>query len=336
MSSATARAYPNIALVKYWGKRDESLMLPATGSLSMTLDAFPTTTTVEVLDRIPADADRPADSFRLNDEDASPAVLERTRRFLDVVRALAGDRRPAAVVSRNEGPTAAGLASSASGLAALALAASRAYGLALDAADLSRLARRGSGSAARSIVPGYALWHAGTDDAGSYAEHIEGPDLRLVIVTVHAGAKRVSSRVAMRRTRETSPYYDAWVRSTEQSLAEMVTACAAGDVERMGRITESNALRMHAAIAACEPPIRYLAPASVAVFDAAERLRAAGALAYATADAGPNVCILTTPADAERVASEVGALGTTRIVGPGPGAALVDVRTEPDALEVTA
>ncbi|AXE38043.1 diphosphomevalonate decarboxylase [Acidipropionibacterium virtanenii] len=315
MSSATACAQPNIALVKYWGKRDEGLILPATGSLSMTLDAFTTTTTV----RLGVEAD----SFTLNGSPAAEAAMSRTTSFLDLVRELAADDGPAAVTSVNEAPTGAGLASSASGFAALALAASKAYGLDLDQSELSRLARRGSGSACRSIVPGFAVWHAGRDDASSYAEPIPAPDLRLVIVTIDSHEKAVSSREAMRLTRDTSPFYNAWISSTEAVLDEMVSACRTGDIARIGELTELHALRMHAVIASCRPPVRYLAPASVSVFDAAAALRASGVQAWATADAGPNVCLLTTPGEAGEVASAVSGLGRVRVVSPGPGARLV-------------
>jgi diphosphomevalonate decarboxylase len=319
MSTATARAHPNIALVKYWGKADADLILPVAGSLSMTLDAFATTTTVTV-----GESDAGEDAFELNGAAATGTALARTTRFLDHVRELAGSRERARVVSVNEAPTAAGLASSASGFAALALAASRAYGLDLDQRSLSRLARRGSGSACRSVVSRYAVWHAGSDDATSYAEAVEAPDMRLVIVTVDGAQKAVSSREGMRLTAETSPFYDAWITSTARTLEEMVAACGVGDLQRIGELTESHALRMHAVIASSMPPVRYLAPASVAVLDEVAALRTEGLFAYATADAGPNVCVLTTPAEAEQVAAAVSAHGQVRIVGPGPGAHLVE------------
>lgn len=315
MSSATATAHPNIALVKYWGKSDETLMLPAAGSMSMTLDAFPTTTTVSL------SPDAEGDVFELGGAPADGEALRRVTRFLDLVRARSGSGAHAVVRSHNEAPTGAGLASSAAGFAALAVAAAAAYGLDLDRPGLSRLARRGSGSAARSIVPGYAVWHAG-DDEHSFAEAVEAPDARLIVVSVDERQKPVSSREAMRRTALTSPFYDAWIGSTEQSLAAMIEACRAGDFTRMGRITESHALRMHAVIQSADPPIRYLAPGSVAVFDAVAALRAGGLEAYATADAGPNVTVLVRPEDAEAAAGELGAIGPVRIAGPGPGARL--------------
>jgi diphosphomevalonate decarboxylase len=219
-------------------------------------------------------------------------------------------------------PTGAGLASSAAGFAALAVAASAAYGLDTDRRGLSRLARRGSGSAARSIVPGLAVWHAGDDDS-SFAEPIAGPPMSMVIVTVDRASKPLSSREAMRLTALTSPFHAAWVESASQSLEAMTTACLAGDFTRIGRIAESNALRMHAVIQSADPPIRYLGSRGVAVFDAVDELRRAGVEAYSTADAGPNVAVLVRPADADRVASELGHLGEVRIAGPGAGAGLV-------------
>lgn len=317
MTTATARAFPNIALVKYWGKHDEELILPVAGSLSLTLDAFPTTTTVAL------DSALDTDAFTLNGTVQTGNAAERVTRFLDRVRELAGVDTRAVVTSTNEAPTGAGLASSASGFAALATAAARAYGLDLNRRDLSRLARRGSGSASRSLVEGLAVWHAG-DDAHSYAEPVTGPDMRMVIVTVDTAQKAVSSRAAMRRTALTSPFFPAWISSTEESLAAMLEACAADDFTRVGRITESHALRMHAVIQSCDPPIRYLAPTSVAIFDAVAALREQGIEAYATADAGPNVAVIVRPEQAEQLRDALAGFGSVRLVGPGAGAEIID------------
>lgn len=315
----TARAYPNIALIKYWGKRDEELMLPVAGSLSLTLDHFATTTTVTL--------GGDTDSFSLNGAPADDQATARVIAFLDHVRRLAGSTQSAQVTSHNEAPTGAGLASSASGFAALALAASRAYGLDLDQAGLSRLARRGSGSATRSIIPDVAMWHAGTNDETSYAEPVDAPPLAMVIVTVDRAQKAVSSREAMRLTAATSPFFDTWATSTQEYLERMLQACSAQDFTTIGELTEAHALRMHGVIASSEPPIRYLSPASIAVFDAVEELRRKGIEAYYTADAGPNVAVLVQPDDAPALAhalSEVVGTAQVRAVGSGPGAHLVD------------
>lgn len=314
--TATAVAHPNIALVKYWGKADAQLALPATGSVSMGLDVFPTTTTVTL------DGAAEADSLVLNGSAAPEGALLRVQQFLDLVRELAGSSDRAAIVSENTVPTGAGLASSASGFAALATAAAAAYGLDLSERDLSRLARRGSGSATRSIPGGVAVWHAG-DDQGSYAERVPAPPMAMVVVTISAGEKAIGSREAMRRTIATSPFYPAWVTSTTDTVGEVLDACAAGDFTRIGELTESNALRMHATIEGAFPPIRYLNARSVAVFDAVAELRAAGTEAYATADAGPNVVVLTKPEDRGTVASALAGLGDVIESGTGPGARVV-------------
>ncbi len=313
--TATAVAHPNIALVKYWGKADASLALPATGSVSMGLDVFPTTTSVTV-------GDTADDTLTLNGSVSTDGALVRVTQFLDLVRELAGSSARASVVSENTVPTGAGLASSASGFAALATAAAAAYGLDLSARDLSRLARRGSGSATRSIPGGVAVWHAG-DDEGSYAEPIPAPPMAMVVVTIDAGPKAIGSREAMRRTIATSPFYSAWVTSTTETVGDMLTACAAEDFTRIGELTESNALRMHATIEGAFPPIRYLNARSVAVFDAVAELRAAGVEAYATADAGPNVVVLTKPEDRGAVASALAGFGDVIESGTGPGARLL-------------
>ena len=321
--AAVARAHPNIALVKYWGKADDQLIIPAAGSMSMTLDKFATTTSVALASG--------SDTFELNGNTADAKATARTTAFLDLVRELAAQagldtaQAGAHVVSANEGPTAAGMASSASGFAALATAAATAYGLELSTQQLSRLARRGSGSASRSLIDRFAVWHAGTSDATSYAEPISAPDMAMVSVTVNATEKKVSSRDGMSATRDTSPYYQAWIDTTVTTLDEMLAACAAQDFPRLGQLTETHAHRMHAVINASHPPIRYLAPESWQIFEEVTAMRQAGLEAYATADAGPNVVIICRPDDAAAVAARVAAYGQINTFSPGPGARLVDV-----------
>ncbi|MER5199896.1 diphosphomevalonate decarboxylase [Streptomyces sp. NPDC002755] len=327
---ATAVAHPNIALIKYWGKRDERLVLPRVDSLSMTLDIFPTTT------RVGLDPGADHDTLTLGGRPARGEMLRRVTAFLDLVRAQAGRSERAVVDSHNTVPTGAGLASSASGFAALAVAAAAAYGLRLDATAHSRLARRGSGSASRSIFAGFALWHAGPPtaateaeaDLGSYAEPVPaaGLDPALVIAVVNAGPKAVSSREAMRRTLDTSPLYEPWARSSADDLSEMRAALRRADLEAVGEIAERNALGMHATMLAARPAVRYLAPASLTVLDSVLQLRKDGVCAYATMDAGPNVKVLCPRTDAERVARVLRGTvpdGTVLIARPGPGARLL-------------
>jgi len=300
---ATAEANPNIALIKYWGKADAALNLPVTGSLSLTLDTAPTRTTVAL------DSALTADELVLGGDTQTGRPLDRVRRFLDLVREAGGRTEHARVESTNLIPTGAGLASSASAFAALAAAASGAYGLDLDDRALSRLARRGSGSASRSIFGGLVRWFPG-DDAESFAQPVEsnGLDLAMVVAIIDAGPKSISSTEAMNRTTATSPFYPAWAESTTRQLDEMLQAIARADFTAVGELTESNSLRMHATMAGAWPPVRYQRAASIALLDAAAGLRAAGVEAYATMDAGPNVKFLCRPADAARVEAHLAAV----------------------------
>ena len=322
--SATAIAYPNIALIKYWGKRDEQLSLPATGSLSLTLDIAPTRTTVTLA----PEADEDVATWR-----GRPMLdreLARIRSFLELVRGLAGSRTPAVVDTGNEIPTGAGLASSASGFAALAAAASTAYGLELSRRDLSRLARRGSGSAARSVFGGLVEWYAG-DDETSYAEPLpaQGLNLALVVAVLDPGRKAVGSREAMRRTAATSPFYGAWVQSVPSELTQMRTAITRADFTAVGELAESNALRMHATMLGAVPPVRYWTGGTVAALDLVAQLREDGIEAYATIDAGPNVKVLCRPQDAAAVADRFAAAfaGLDLLIsGSGPGVRVEEAR----------
>lgn len=297
---STAVAQPNIALIKYWGKVDEALIIPATDSVSLTLDGFPTTTTVTL-------TDDPIDVAVLNGVTLQTGELGRITRVLDRVRDLSGIRSSVAVESTNTIPTAAGLASSAAGFAALAKAASAAFGLDLADREVSRLARIGSGSASRSVFGGMVRWNRGNSDETSYAEPLEwnGPELMMVIAQVSTARKTISSREGMTRTVNTSPFYDGWVSSNQQLVGRALQAAANGDEETLGALTELSAMRMHASMLGAEPPIRYLTSESFALIDAVAQLRADGLTAYTTADAGPNIKILTTSTAGAAVVDEL-------------------------------
>ena len=264
VATSTARANANIALVKYWGKRDAALNLPAAGSLSLTLDALVTITQVTF------DASLTDDSLELDGAPARPAELARVRELLELVRAEAGTRTRARVISRNEFPTASGLASSASGMAALALAASTAAGLALPPRELSILARRGSGSAARSLFGGFVRMHAGVaaDGSDAFAEPLSSPlrdRVRMVIAIVGGGAAKThGSRDAMEHTAETSPLYRGWLDVVPRDLAAAEAALADADLAALGEIAEANALAMHASAIAARPAVIYWQPATLA------------------------------------------------------------------------
>lgn len=312
-----ARAHANIALVKYWGKCDGSGNRPAAGSISITLDALTSET------RVRFDPDLVADDIRL-----AGGGDTRIAAFLDLVRERAGIATRAEVISRNDFPTGAGLASSASGFAALALAATRAAGLDLDDAALSALARRGSGSAARSIFGGFAEMRAGGGDP--HAAPLLPPEdwpLAVVIAIVDAGAKAVGSTEGMRRTAATSPYYRAWLDTVAADLPAMREAVAARDLAAVGELAEANCLAMHGAMLAARPGLVYWQPTTLALLETIRGLRADGLPVYATVDAGPQVKALCDPADADRVAAVLAAVpgvAATRTSGLGPGAHTIE------------
>ena len=328
--SVTARAGTNIALVKYWGKRDKELNLPATGSLALTLGHFGTETTV----RFAPDAEAPegGDIIRFNGAAAEPLFAERVRRFLDLIRQESRVGLPAEVITRNDVPTAAGLASSASGFAALALAASRAANMKLDPAELSALARQGSGSAARSIFGGFVEMAAGEqfDGSDACAHGLLAPDawdVRLVVAITAEGAKAIGSGEAMERTAKTSPFYEGWLESVPQDLQAARAATLARDLPGLGQVAERNALRMHACAMAADPPIVYWNSATMAAMETVRRLRTTGTQAYFTIDAGPHVKVLCAAGDVPSVepalAATPGVLRTL-VLAPGPGAEVVN------------
>lgn len=318
MSTATARACANIALVKYWGKRDAQLNLPAAGSLSLTLAALVTETTVAF------DPALPADELILDGSVARPKEVARISSFLDLIRAEAKLTTRARVTSTNQFPTASGLASSASGFAALAVAASTAAGLVASPRTLSILARRGSGSAARSLFGGFVRMHAGhaTDGNDAYAEPITSRLLdrvRMVIAIVGGGApKSHGSRDAMDHTAHTSPLYKAWIDLVPNDLAAAEGALAAGDLPALGAITEANALAMHASALAARPAVIYWQPTTLALLAEVRALRDRGLSAWATMDAGPHVKVLTSTEHAEAVAAALRPIASDVIIS-APG-----------------
>jgi diphosphomevalonate decarboxylase len=324
MSEAAALAHPNVALSKYWGKREGSGNFPAVPSLSVTLDGLATVTRVRFddtleIDRVTLDGD-PADAR------AHARVVE----LIDRVRHASGESRRAEVQSHNDFPTASGLASSASGFAALALASVRAAGLDWDSARVSDLARRSSASAARSLFAGFVELPAGSvaPQAGDVlaarsvapADHM--PLVVLVCVTTEA-AKAVGSTQGMRVTMERSPYAEAWMHAAPRMHARLREALLARDFAATGELSEASALAMHASAIAAG--VVYWTGATLEILAAIRRMRAAGTLAFATIDAGPHVKVLVTPADAVRVREALVSLPAVRRIieaRPGDGARL--------------
>jgi diphosphomevalonate decarboxylase len=329
---ATARAHPNIALSKYWGKREHGHNLPAVPSLSVTLAGMATTTTVTFDQRLEAD------HFTLGGERAPTAATKRVAALLDRVRSAAGIEARAEIVSANDFPTAAGLASSASAFAALALAATRAAGLDWDDVKVSDLARKSSVSAARSVFGGFVELRAGAgeppgDDELSAAP-VVGPDhlpLRVIVAVTREGPKATLSTEGMLHTQRTSPFYPAWVETAPALFAQVRAAVIARDLAALGVAAEQSALRMHAAAIAACPGLLYWAGATVDVMEEVRRLRAAGLTAYFTIDAGPHVKVLTIPeheVEIERALAALPGVRRTIRARPGGGATLIPEGTK--------
>lgn len=290
MYAGKARAHTNIALIKYWGKANDSLIIPTSSSLSLTLDAFYTETSV-VFDHA-----LKTDSFYLNGQQQDEQQTKKITTFLSLIREKYQVPLYATVTSENFVPTAAGLASSASGLAALAGACDEALSLNLSTRDLSRLARRGSGSACRSIFGGFAEWKKGDSDETSYGESIDAngweKELAMLFVLVDDGIKDISSRDGMKRTVETSCFYAGWLESTEQDLQQAKAAIAAKNFTLLGEVTEANCLKMHGTTLGAVPPFTYWSPESIKAMQLVRQARQNGLPCYFTMDAGPNVKVL--------------------------------------------
>ena len=305
-----AVACASLALIKYWGKRSSSDNTPATGSLAVTLSGLESRTSAAFDDR---------DSVTVG---GAEQPLERFLPFLDMLRGELGVEARFSVSSENTFPTAAGLASSSSGFAALAGAVSALVGADLSPDRLSALARRGSGSATRSVFGGFTVFAAGATAAVQEHDEAFWPDFRVVVAVVSEDAKPQSSRTAMESSRTTSPYYDRWVETSPALLADARSALSRRDWNALGPLIRQSYLRMFGTMFSAEPPLLYWQPASLALIRALDDLRREGFTAWETMDAGPQVKVFCPAEQADALTAELG----LRVPGlrfltaaPGPG-----------------
>ncbi|HSN81600.1 MAG TPA: diphosphomevalonate decarboxylase [Polyangiales bacterium] len=317
---ASAKACANIALAKYWGKADPKWNVPAVPSISLTLGQLLTET------RVRFDPSLSTDEVRLDGRRASTAEKGRVVAMLDRIRREARLRSSAKVTSHNHFPTAAGLASSASGFAALAAAGCAAAGLRHDPRRLSALARASSASAARSIFGGFVELPAGrrgeSDLTARQLAPVDHWNVRLVVALTEPGKKKVGSTEGMERSRKTSPYYRSWLEAAPGLARTIKRAIKNRELDVLGAAMERSTLAFHCCAITSDPPILYWAPATLAALSTVRGLRERGVSAWATMDAGPHVKTLCHVGDAHRVRQALDRTpGVTRtwIAEPGPG-----------------
>jgi diphosphomevalonate decarboxylase len=297
MTTASAIANPNLAFIKYWGNRDDTLRLAMNGSISMNLQGLYTRTTVRFQGGLSSDR------LRINGYEVTGKGLSRVSYILDIIRGMANINERAEVMSENNFPSGAGIASSASAFAALALAGSKAAGLSLSEPELSRLARRGSGSACRSIPGGFVEWQAGTTDDDSFAFSIAGPDhwdLVDCVAIVSAAHKRTGSTEG-HAIAHTSPLQAARVADAPRRLEICRRAILERDFNTFASIVELDSDMMHAVMMTSTPALHYWKPASLEVMSCVQQWRAEEIQVCYTVDAGPNVHVLCLETEAQLV-----------------------------------
>lgn len=316
ISSATAIAHPNIAFIKYWGNRDDSLRLPQNGSISMNLAELSTRTMLTF------DPSLPRDIFDLNGTRQSGESLQRVSHHLNVIRGLRGVSVHAHIMSENNFPADAGIASSASAFAALTLAAVNALGIEMSEKDLSRLARRGSGSACRSIPGGYVEWYRGNTDVDSFAVSIAEPeywDLADCIAIVDTHQKRVGSSLG-HTLAKSSPLQEARVLDADRRIDLCKQAIRNRDFAALAEVIELDSNLLHAIMMTSRPPLFYWQPITLEIMRAVENWRNTGIPAAFTVDAGPNVHVICESSSSEQVRQRLSKMpGVKEVIVAHPG-----------------
>jgi len=314
---ASAIANSNIAFVKYWGKLNPNLFIPTRSNLSMTVDALNTHTTVEFSKGY--DKDIVYIDGKLQEGESLSKVV----RFLDVIRKYAKNNLKAKVFSINNFPKGAGLASSASGFAALTVAACAALGLELDDKQLSILSRQGSGSSCRSIKGGFVKWVAGKTSEESYAYQLYDEnywDIRDIVAIVRTEEKKVSSRAGMETSVKTCPLYNDFVKVADLNVREIEKSFMEKDFEKLGRIIELESFLLHAVMMTTKPPLVYWSPDTIRIIHEVQSWRDEGVKTYQTIDAGSNVHVITLPEDAAEVEKRLKKIqGVINIIHNRPG-----------------
>jgi diphosphomevalonate decarboxylase len=317
----TAKAPANIAFIKYWGKKDEKLRIPANSSISMNLSEAYTVTSVESNEKFNND------EIFIDGEKLAGKDLERLSKHINLIRSKTKNKTFVRVDSKNNFPKGAGIASSASGFAALTVATSRAFGLNLSEKELSILARLGSGSACRSIPDGFVEWRRGDKNENSYAYSLYPPEywnIYDVIAIVGEKGKKVSSTEG-HALAESSPFYKSRIQGMPKKIQEMKLAMKSRDFTKFGEILEAEAINMHCVMMTSEPPLFYWLPETLEMMQTIVDWREKGLEVYFTIDAGPNVHVICEERNVIKVRRGLKPLGIKRIIvnKPAKGAELI-------------
>ena len=307
----TAIAHPNIALVKYWGKQNHILNYPASPSLSITLDNLITKT------KVSASTETRLLLNGKRNEDLKVA------KFLDLFREKF-ELPPVSVETDNNFPTGAGLASSASGFAALVTALNENFQLGLSLSTLSEWARRGSASAARSIFGGFVTLQGPNWKADQLAKELHW-DLEICIVVINEGPKKISSTTGMKTSEATSPFYLEWIKSADSDFEIAKKAIIERDFVKLSEVSEQNCLKMHSVMHTSQPAISYWAPGTVLAMELVREIRSTGTPAFFTMDAGPQVKVIYPKQYRTIIQKSLEELKNVRLIWAsiGPGAHLI-------------
>ncbi|MGB9701747.1 MAG: diphosphomevalonate decarboxylase [Candidatus Kapaibacteriota bacterium] len=325
MKKIKVKSHPNIALVKYWGKRSEEKNLPSVGSISITLDELSTITEVYI-NKISND------EFIINNKKANEREQQKISKFLDYFRARSSKKYYLKIKTTNNFPTAAGLASSASGYAALTYAANHIFDLNLSAKELTQYARLGSGSAARSIFGGYVELHKGELESGEdcFAEQILAPDqfpLKVIVAITDETPKKTSSRDGMKLSQQTSPFFQSFVETSEQDISFMKQAIKSRDFYMMSEIAQQSCIKMHSVMMTTKEPLFYWNSKTFSIIEFVLKFQKEKYPIFFTIDAGPQVKIVTLPGEEKNIIEKLTKLNVIQqhfVIGLGNGTEIIE------------
>ena len=310
------KSYANIAIVKYWGKKDAKKMIPATSSISLTLNDMFTETEMEFISgediKISVEKEMKngdykdkfsnmTDLFYLNGELQDSVHTEKISKVVDLFRENRSQK--VKISTTNNMPTAAGLSSSSSGLSAVIKACNKLFGKNYTQSELAQISKFGSGSSSRSFFGPIAAWDKDTGEIYGIETALK---LAMIVLVLNENKKEISSRNGMELCAKTSTYFDEWVKQSEIDFVNMKKYLAENDFEKVGTLTEENALRMHKTTETANPPFTYFNEKTYEAMDFVKNLRNNGEKCYFTMDAGPNVKVLCLEEDLEKLAGIFG------------------------------